>query len=488
MRNNRRNNENWARPEVERRERRDMREMREGDIRTGRSANPRAANQRDPRMNDPRMNREAVQTGRRGATQRGGSVVGARIIMYLVVFAVLLALCAGIFAAYFFSTPDKIGSDMKFIYNGKSVKVKEEMAYRDGKLFVSFTPIADMLSMSRTGDADEARFVLTSEDTDAAGTGKEEYVSFEKDSSRAFVSGAEIRLSADCFFSGDDVYIPADFITTYMSGITVTEDRDARKVTVERTATAETDEEGEFIPADAHFLLREAKAPEKIDIGEAAYDPENVVFTTDLSAYEAYMNPADAEQYLILVNRENTVGADYVPEDLTDVINTRNDRAAQKMVEAAAKSLEALFIEMKAAGYTDISVTSGYRSYEYQEQLYSTYVNREKTNDPTISDEEARKRASTYSAMAGTSEHQTGLCCDMHNLPEADVSFAEQEAYSWLKQNAWKFGFIERFPENKTEITGYSYEPWHYRFVGRKAAAEIAGEGLCLEEYVERIG
>ena len=73
----------------------------------------------------------------------------------------------------------------------------------------------------------------------------------------------------------------------------------------------------------------------------------------------------------------------------------------------------------------------------------------------------------------------------MHNLPGADVSFANQEVYKWLRENAWKFGFILRFPEDKTEITGYSFEPWHYRFVGRYHAQKIHEGGLCLEEYLQ---
>lgn len=76
------------------------------------------------------------------------------------------------------------------------------------------------------------------------------------------------------------------------------------------------------------------------------------------------MNPSDASEYLVLVNREHTVDAGLSPTDLVDVINTRNDRAAQQMRECAAKALEALFIEMRAAGYIDVSVTSAYRSYD----------------------------------------------------------------------------------------------------------------------------
>ena len=75
----------------------------------------------------------------------------------------------------------------------------------------------------------------------------------------------------------------------------------------------------------------------------------------------------------------------------------------------------------------------------------------------------------------------------MHNLGSADVAFAKKDAYLWLRDNAWKFGFILRFPEDKQEITKISFEPWHYRFVGRYHAKAIYDAGLCLEEYLEQM-
>lgn len=179
------NNENWVRPESERRERRDMRDQ---DIRTGRNRNTSNVNRG-----------EAVPTRRR--KKKKESYVGARILLFLGVFVVLTAIVAGSFAIFFFHTPDKIGSDMKITYDKKTLNVDEATAYRDGKLFISFTRIADMLSMTRTGDADTAKFILASEDSKAVGTGAEEYAEFHRDSTVAFVSGTEIRLSENCVFS-----------------------------------------------------------------------------------------------------------------------------------------------------------------------------------------------------------------------------------------------------------------------------------------------
>ncbi len=226
-------------------------------------------------------------------------------------------------------------------------------------------------------------------------------------------------------------------------------------------------------------------APETVPPRPEEEVPE---FKADLSGYEPYMT-VDSEEYLILVNAKNTIDETYLPDDLTDVSDTRKDgRNVQKMRLAAEKALEAMFIEARANGFTDLSVTSAYRSFTYQSQLFSQYTQQEMANDPSLTKAEAEAITETYSARPGTSEHQTGLCCDLHNLPSADKRFASTPAAAWLKENCWKFGFILRYPENKTPVTGIDFEPWHFRFVGRKHAKAIMQNGLCLEEYVASIG
>lgn len=204
---------------------------------------------------------------------------------------------------------------------------------------------------------------------------------------------------------------------------------------------------------------------------------------TDISNYEDYIEPIDGEDYLILVNDDNMLEADYYPEDLYYLVDTREDnRPTQQMRTSAAMAVEALFAEMRASGYNDMSITSAFRDYDYQEYLFNSYVDGE-INANGLSYEDAVKAVSLYSAEPGTSEHQTGLCCDMHNLPEADRSFENEPVYEWLKENAWKFGFVLRYPENKQNITKITFEPWHYRFVGRYNADKMTSLGLCLEEY-----
>ena len=115
-------------------------------------------------------------------------------------------------------------------------------------------------------------------------------------------------------------------------------------------------------------------------------------------------------------------------------------------------------------------ICAAYRTdYKYQNTLYNNYVLRD-----------GKEAADSYSARAGYSEHQTGLATDINKV---DTSFEKTEAFKWLINNAYKYGFILRYPKDKEEITGYNYEPWHYRYVGKEAAKTITQENLTFEEY-----
>lgn len=210
-----------------------------------------------------------------------------------------------------------------------------------------------------------------------------------------------------------------------------------------------------------------------------------VDYKNDISAFLEYIEPENKYEYVFLVNPANTLNADYIPDDLTDCGHTRNDgRAVQKLRLAAAKALQAFLAEGKQYGVDDVSVTSAYRSYEYQDYLFNVYFDRDWASGRFSTKEECEKHVLTYSTKPGTSEHQSGLCLDMHNLPSAEESFGSTKEAKWLAENCYRFGFILRYPEGKTDITGITYEPWHFRFVGREAATEMHSLGLTLDEYV----
>lgn len=221
-------------------------------------------------------------------------------------------------------------------------------------------------------------------------------------------------------------------------------------------------------------------APTETEQGDLTVEPP--VFHSDLFAYETYMN-APAGSHLLLVNKSHLLASDYVPEDRIPVADARKDIT---LCRTAEKALEAMFIEMRTCGYRGVFVTSAYRSYAYQNGLFQTYIGEEMSKNPSLSETEAREKVLRYSARPGTSEHQTGLCVDLmiDGMRDLDESFATYPVYEWLQENAWKFGFVLRFPADKTEITGYDFEPWHYRFVGREDAYRMYKTGMCLEEYV----
>lgn len=441
--------------------------------------------------------REQMREENRRRRRRAGRMLLSRFVTYLVMLLLVGGVCAGVFFLKFYKAPDAGENNVTYFesYNGgKTTKtsVSGDVVYRSGVLYVNFSSIAEGCSMTSITDKNTAKFVLPDgTNTDSDGSGKEEYVVFTKDSTECEISGQPWRLSSPSCFVSKNVWIPADFVTDYMTGIEITEDRAKGNVTVKRlTDISAVGDSGESVMMPVSFNLKSTTPPETQDVGTdanaaAASAMPEVTFTSDLSAYENYMDPVDNAEYLVLVNKTTKVDASLVPNDLTDVADTRKDgRATQRMREYAEKSLEAMFIEMRSAGYTDVSVTSAYRSYEYQEQLYNSYTDTEMSRDSTLTREQAQAIVSTYSARPGESEHQTGLSCDLHNLSQASTEFKDQPVYGWLSENAWKFGFILRFPEDKTEITGYSFEPWHYRFVGRRVAWQIKNAGQCLEEYL----
>ncbi len=208
-------------------------------------------------------------------------------------------------------------------------------------------------------------------------------------------------------------------------------------------------------------------------------------YKIDIAPYLQYIEPENKYEYVFLVNPQNTLDKDYEPDDLTDCGHTRKDgRATQKLRKNAAESLKAFLAEAKEYGFDDITVTSAYRSYSYQDYLFNMYFNRDWATGKYKTKAECEKHTLTYSTKPGTSEHQSGLCLDMHNLPAATDAFGGTEEADWLEENCYRFGFILRYPKDTIDITGIKYEPWHFRYVGREAATEIHKLGITLDEYV----
>ena len=450
-----------------------------------------------------RERQRMIEENRRRARRKHNmKIFAGRTLVFAVILILLAAVVTVGFVIHFNHTnPEKEPSRITYVFGGdQSGTLTEEDAYRDNVLFIDFHALSDYLGFTPVGGADSMRYVITHADTDGAGDGTEEEVVFYADSDLCEVNGQSVRLEGKTFLIEDHYLVPVSFVSEYMKGVTV--HAEGKTVSVARIYK---DEEN-MIPETVSFTLKPIKPIDPIEEDSTAGDiinppeteppvttdpptEEPVSFISDLSAYEQYMNPADRDGYLLLVNSTSTIDGSYLPNDLTNLADTRKDgRNTQQMRHTAAMALEAMFIELRANGFTDVSVTSAYRSYSYQAYLFNMYTEQEMAANPSLTRAQAEAITETYSARPGTSEHQTGLCCDMHNLSSAQVAFANQAAYTWLKENCWKFGFIIRFPEGKEDITGITFEPWHYRFVGRYHAKAIYDAGLCLEEYLDTIG
>ncbi|MBE6680444.1 MAG: hypothetical protein E7598_08015 [Ruminococcaceae bacterium] len=395
------------------------------------------------------------------------------ISVFFIAFFAIALIIVSFFAIDFLGTNEKRGA-VTYVIGTEEYKLSGKDAYSsNGLLLVCFDDIAKICEMTVTGTSESKVFYARNSD---------QRVSLSNGNRIATVNSRTHDMLAPAVLFERGILVPLDFVKENMAGID-TKFEDGKLTVLRGEYNSSTKSEPNY--EDVGFTGSvDAPVTQPDDTVKVAptYD-----FVADLSSFEEYMNPEDTDAYMILVNRTSTIDENYKPENLVPITNVRKDGRSETMVETAEKALQALFIEMRAAGYTDVSVTSGYRSYDKQKYLYGVYTNNEMAAHPDWSREQAQKEVDTYSARPGTSEHQTGLCVDMHNLGSASQKFARQEVYTWLINNCYKFGFVLRFPEGKEDITGYSFEPWHYRFVGRFHASEMHRLDMCLEEYTAHL-
>lgn len=210
-------------------------------------------------------------------------------------------------------------------------------------------------------------------------------------------------------------------------------------------------------------------APQKKQSQDAQIQGSNPAAKTQLKV------PAD----LMLVNKKHSLSEGYVPKGLTAPNVPSLNRSKTKMTPEAAYALEALFAKAKRDNIK-LTAVSGYRSYERQKAIFASNTGKYGS----------AAAANQFSARAGQSEHQTGLAMDVSS-PSVNFtltqSFAKTREGKWLKENAAAFGFIIRYQKGKEHITGYQFEPWHIRYVGKAAALELAGRNITLEEYLGKL-
>lgn len=192
----------------------------------------------------------------------------------------------------------------------------------------------------------------------------------------------------------------------------------------------------------------------------------------DKDYYEDLQTVDLSEKETMLVNKYHALSSDYTPENIVKASssysydnNSLNDDAYTAFKELADAA--------KNDGYT-ILILSSYRTYERQDELWN-----DRKNTYGI------RKADQYAARAGSSEHETGYAIDVADFNDKSDDFSKTESYKWMLKNSYKYGFILRYPEGKEDITGYSYESWHYRYLGKDLAKKVYESNLTYDEYYE---
>ena len=205
---------------------------------------------------------------------------------------------------------------------------------------------------------------------------------------------------------------------------------------------------------------------------EMGEDEEVTVLYVNLDLdKEEYNEAIEVKKFSVdmLVNKHRKLGEDFEPNDLMTIPSDYASDDDIKASRLAFNAFKKMCDEAKKEGY-EIVINSGYRSYKDQEDITNIYLNAY-----------GQSYVDKFVAKPGFSEHQTGLAFDIGSRKKN--VFAESDEYNWMKENAWKYGFIERFTKQYEPITGFRSEAWHYRYVGEKIAKVIHDDPMAYEEY-----
>lgn len=227
--------------------------------------------------------------------------------------------------------------------------------------------------------------------------------------------------------------------------------------------------------------------PMKSAVADKSRNIESTNIETTTSSPVSNKNNDETEapvinEMTVLVNKQHALPdklqkpTDLVEPNVQFIFKEHNEK--RELRKEAADALEALFLGAKEDGITLLGV-SGYRSYETQKNVFDSYVRKD-----------GEEKAMTYSALPGYSEHETGLAIDVtggNGKCAATDCFAGTKEAIWLADHAPEYGFIIRYPEGKEDITGYKYEPWHLRYVGKDVALDIDKRDITLEEYMNAV-
>ncbi|MGG0843962.1 D-alanyl-D-alanine carboxypeptidase family protein [Peribacillus simplex] len=301
-----------------------------------------------------------------------------------------------------------------------------------------------------------------------------------KQGTKLTVSGKDVNGWLKVSINGQTGYVSSKYVKISNSG--------SSTATVTYTATANLNVRTG--PSTTNKIIATVKQGTKLTVtgknangwlkvsinGQTGYVSSKYVKVSPPSS-DAIQVVAKPESIPVLVNKKNKLPENYVPKDLvyTSIPFTFKEKTEKrKMRSEAAAAINKLFAESKKQGVSLLGV-SAYRSHATQVALFDYYVKRD-----------GYAKATTYSAIPGTSEHETGLAIDVtggNGKCAAQDCFGGTKEAKWLQAHADDYGFIIRYPKGKESVTGYKYEPWHLRYVGKSTAQTIMSNGITLEEY-----
>ena len=196
----------------------------------------------------------------------------------------------------------------------------------------------------------------------------------------------------------------------------------------------------------------------------------NVNADYDYYDKDAIKKTDTSKKELMLVNKFNYLDENYAPDDIVKV-SIQFSYGENEIKKEVYEKFRKMYNDAKKEDLTLI-ITSSYRDYNFQKKLWDSYAN-----------QKGDEWADSVSARAGYSEHQTGYTLDIVTYNANMSNFETTDEFKWLQANAYKYGFILRYPKDKEDITGYSYESWHYRYVGKDVATKIKKLGITFDEY-----
>ena len=406
---------------------------------------------------------EKVKEKRFAAETSAG--IKANVTRFLIYVLISAGLAAVVFGISFGIMRYAVGYTKKTVHksvnyqvglSAEATRVPYSNLIRDGVVYVCGSDIVKLCGFAVTGTEDEIKYISPDDGNDA--------VTFYTDSTRATVNKNEIRLQAPTYKISGKLYIPVSFFTQYATGIvceyTPETENDRASVKIYKKVTNEPEHKITGVVAlfePVTFRIKESVMLEKIDESVLADDIEEAAYKIDITPYFDAVNPKSVYGYISVINDSHRATKTLEYDDLVQTVIQADTVTEPVMLRStAARALEAMMKEVRdVEDKTRFNIYSGYHTYENSE-----------ASDPSLD------------------ESLLGLSVELYYGNKTE--FGQTATYRWFAENAYKYGFIIRYPEGKTSITGVSFRPWVIRYVGRYVATKMKEENLCLEEFIEK--